>query len=85
MNISLMIKGITENGQVYVSQLKNSKKILDLLKRGSSSLRGFPRKATAIHPFCHCEPAEGGRGNLKRDCFAIARNDKGEVSLLAWI
>jgi hypothetical protein len=18
----------------------------------------------AIHPFCHCEPAEGGRGNL---------------------
>jgi hypothetical protein len=32
-----------------------------------------------------CEPAEGGSGNLNRDCFAIARNDKGEVPLLAWV
>jgi hypothetical protein len=30
----------------------------------SFSLRGFPKGNRGNLPFCHCEPAGGGRGNL---------------------
>jgi hypothetical protein len=39
------------------------------------SLRGFPsgsRGNLALCPLCHCEPAEGGRGNLKSSVIARA-------------
>jgi hypothetical protein len=36
------------------------------------SLRGFLRGSRGNPYLCHCEPAKGGRGNLKLDCFVAS-------------